>query len=288
MPSIYYLLFSSILLLWVPSVKGFNFWKLILLIFLVVGFLFNFIDIVALGSIIILYTLLLLYKREWRNYFVRFLLFTLIIFLAGALQSHIIPGFNNYLALKSVQISEHGIPYTLYFNIDKSIVGLLILGVTHQTIRNMRSWKNALTSIMKLFIPSSLILIGLSNILGFVNFDPKFPELIYLWAPVNLLLVCVAEEALFRGMIQRELSNIRKFSGSCSWAIAPIILASLIFGLAHFPGGWKYVLLSTVAGFCYGWAYYKTDRIEVSIILHFLVNLTHFLFFTYPALHSLA
>jgi membrane protease YdiL (CAAX protease family) len=45
-----------------------------------------------------------------------------------------------------------------------------------------------------------------------------------------------------------------------------------------------YVVLSTVAGLFYGYAFWKTDRIQSSILVHFSVNLVHFLFFSYPAL----
>lgn len=62
------------------------------------------------------------------------------------------------------------------------------------------------------------------------------------------------------------------------------MLASLMFGLAHFKGGISYVMLATVAGVGYGFVYQKTKRIESSILVHFAVNTIHFLFFTYPAL----
>ena len=63
-----------------------------------------------------------------------------------------------------------------------------------------------------------------------------------------------------------------------------LVLAAVLFGLMHYPGGTKYVLLSTVAGIGYGWTYLRTQRIEASILTHFLVNCIHFVFFTYPAL----
>jgi hypothetical protein len=82
--------------------------------------------------------------------------------------------------------------------------------------------------------------------LGFVHFDPH-------WTPV------------FRGL----------------GADQP---AALLFGLAHAAGGWRYVLLATLAGTGYGLAYRRTVRIESAILAHFAVNVTHLLLFTYPAL----
>ena len=40
--------------------------------------------------------------------------------------------------------------------------------------------------------------------------------------------------------------------------------------------------LAAVAGLLYGLVYNRFRSLEASIILHFSVNLVHFLFFTYP------
>nr|WP_227779860.1 CPBP family intramembrane glutamic endopeptidase [Rickettsia sp. Tenjiku01] len=48
-----------------------------------------------------------------------------------------------------------------------------------------------------------------------------------------------------------------------------------------------YIALSTICGFFYGYAYYKTGKILCSVIVHFGLNLCHVLLFTYPALKTL-
>lgn len=63
-------------------------------------------------------------------------------------------------------------------------------------------------------------------------------------------------------------------------------VAAVLFGLAHFAGGVKYVMLATVAGWGYGAVVQRTGCIEAGILTHFLVNLIHFFCFTYPALTS--
>jgi membrane protease YdiL (CAAX protease family) len=57
----------------------------------------------------------------------------------------------------------------------------------------------------------------------------------------------------------------------------------VLFGLAHIAGGWRYVALATVAGAGYGTVFYRSRRIEASILAHFTLNAVHFLLFTYPA-----
>jgi hypothetical protein len=64
-----------------------------------------------------------------------------------------------------------------------------------------------------------------------------------------------------------------------------LLLVSIFFGVLHYSGGWKYILLATIAGIVYGYIYQKTKRIEASILTHFVLNTLHFLLFTYPALY---
>ena len=96
----------------------------------------------------------------------------------------------------------------------------------------------------------------------------------------NLFFTCIAEEGLFRGFFQEYLSSFKyKYA-----EYVAILIPAVFFGAIHFPGGIKYVILATVAGSLYGWIYKVTRRIEASMLAHFMLNLTHILFFTYPAL----
>ena len=42
------------------------------------------------------------------------------------------------------------------------------------------------------------------------------------------------------------------------------------------------VIFAFIAGIGYGYAYQKSWKIETAILVHFGVNITHFIFFTYP------
>ncbi len=85
------------------------------------------------------------------------------------------------------------------------------------------------------------------------------------------------EEFLFRGLLQNFLSRLSR-SETVGW-----IAASIVFGFSHitnmhFPN-WRYVLLATIAGLFYGWAWRKTGSIFASAIVHASVDvLWHFLF----------
>jgi membrane protease YdiL (CAAX protease family) len=68
-------------------------------------------------------------------------------------------------------------------------------------------------------------------------------------------------------------------------------MARAVFGrctlcAAHFQGGLVYMALACLAGFFYGFAFLKTNKIQSSILLHFAFNTIHFLLFTYPWLNQ--
>jgi uncharacterized protein len=115
-----------------------------------------------------------------------------------------------------------------------------------------------------------------------VQFDFKVTTLFFIWALANLFLTCIAEEAFFRGFVQKQLEEgLKEFQFG---AVIGLLLASLLFGLAHYAGGINYIILATVAGIGYGLVYQQSKSIEASIVTHFLLNAVHFIFFTYPVL----
>ena len=78
--------------------------------------------------------------------------------------------------------------------------------------------------------------------------------------------------------IQQDAAN-----GVITPQFAGLLIAAVLFGVAHYAGGVSAVVLATIAGIGYGWIYWRTSRIEASILAHVLLNTTHILFFTYPA-----
>jgi membrane protease YdiL (CAAX protease family) len=111
----------------------------------------------------------------------------------------------------------------------------------------------------------------------------KLPKIFPVWAWSNLLFTCTAEEALFRGVIQRRLQAGSVWGDASHRGIAGLVIAAIIFGAAHYAGGVWSMVLAAIAGVGYGWMFWRTNRIEASVLAHFLVNTTHILCFTYPA-----
>ncbi len=195
---------------------------------------------------------------------------------------HVFPGFHNPIIVEHVLLSQDSIPYTLRFNFDKALVGLFIIFWLHPLVPDVREFFVMLKKMLPVALISLFVVMMFSFLLGYVRFDTKLPDFLGYWLWANLFFTCVAEEALFRGFLQKQLSlllNKLKYG-----AMIALFVCAILFGLAHAGGGAKYVLLATVAGLGYGMVYYRTQRIESSILLHFVLNSIHILFFSYPAL----
>lgn len=278
----YGLLYLSVVLLWLPGNYKIPTWSFALSISIILGLISHQLKIVAIIPIIFLALAVYYSQVEKVPAFVRLLAKIMIVILSVGLATHQFPGFHNLKVLDHVYISNSGIPFTLYLNYDKTVVGILILGFTVPLIANKNEWLNLFKQLVVKVPIVILIVIIAAFILKFVKLDAKIPHSIFIWAVTNLLFVCMAEEAFFRAFLQKNLFQVmRKIKFGHYWAL---LIAAILFGLSHYAGGARCVILATLAGIGYGWVYLATKRIEGSILSHFGLNLTHFLFLTYPAL----
>ena len=109
---------------------------------------------------------------------------------------------------------------------------------------------------------------------GFVEFDPhwKGPGQWLLMSLGIFFFIALPEEVLFRGLIFNILQRVIRGHGP--WPA--LIISSIIFGLSHLnnpPGDWRYVLLATMAGIAYGWAYLRTGSLLAPSYCHALVDI---------------
>ena len=114
---------------------------------------------------------------------------------------------------------------------------------------------------------------------GLVGWAPKWPALGWLWLANNALLVTLAEEALFRGYVQQQLTA--RWGHHRGGAALAIGAAALLFGLAHLAGGVQWVALASLAGVAYGVAY-RYGGLAAAVLAHLGLNTLHFAGFTYP------
>ncbi|WP_109480922.1 CPBP family intramembrane glutamic endopeptidase [Paraburkholderia sp. C35] len=204
----------------------------------------------------------------------------LFISLAVALSMHWMPGFHNPRVIGPVRFSADAAPFTMYLNLDKPLIGFWLLLVL-PWIQPSHELRTALKAgVLGVLLTSAACLL-VALMIGLVRWEPKLPDVSLLWLLNNLLLVTFTEEALFRGYLQgglRRLLQRRAYADVLS-----LCVASILFGLAHAAGGWRWIVVGTVAGFGYGLAY-RFGGLRAAVFAHFGLNVTHFFLFTYPML----
>lgn len=141
---------------------------------------------------------------------------------------------------------------------------------------NLPRTSRDLTRLLIGFAASAPVLLIAGMLTGFLPpFHPP-PR----WSPLAigdqflaiLAATALPEEVLFRGLIQNAL--MQKFGATTR----TLLLASVIFGLAHLDNGpgplpnWRYAIVATIAGFAYGKVFQSSSSVFASAGLHALVN----------------
>ena len=292
MPVPFVLLVVSICAAWLPPLSVAKLrvhpWAVVYAVALVAAFAQGFLQVSAVVALIVLVALALCVTQATRKV-MYWLAFALLLLLCLALALHKVPGFNNPIVINEVHFSPGAMPFTQYLNFDKGSVGLVLLALMSPKLRRGDRAGRMVAEAAAGYAMTTAVVLGVAFASGLVRFEPKLPAQALLFLATNLFLTCVAEEAFFRALIQDRLRGTRADQpepGDAPWrarAIVAILLSGLLFGIAHAAGGTSMIVMATLAGIGYAAVYARTNRIEAPILVHFGVNATHFLAFTYPA-----
>ncbi|MBB3193032.1 CPBP family intramembrane glutamic endopeptidase [Roseateles terrae] len=293
MPAPFVLLLLSIVAVWLPSVpvnraRGWRVapWLVLYAAAIGLALLQGVVSVTGAAALAMLVLLADTLGRQTRPA-LQGLVFAALLLLVGALCLHAVPGFRNPIAIDAVRFSEDARPFTQYLNFDKGSVGLVLLALLAPRLRREDAVARTLGSTLLLTVAVAGLALGLAVALGMIRWDPKWPPQTLQFLVTNLLLTCVAEEALFRVMVQDKLATgARSVMPQRIHTIVPtglgIVVSALLFGAVHAGGGLGMIVVAAVAGLGYAVAYHWQRRIEVAVLVHFGVNALHFVLFTYP------
>lgn len=285
----YILLAASILSFWLVETKKFP------LLLFSTSFLFalisnqiNWLSLISIGLISAFLYLIYHKKPDFdRKYpkiyiFIRISAILLFVVLAILIFSHKIPGYNNW-RIFDVKLSEYSDSFEFWLNFDKPIIGFMLLLFAYYPVKNNTNFLEIFSrDVFYFFIKAILTIILFGIAISYLTFDPKFPsfEFLLLWGFKMVFFTVIVEELFFRFFIQNHIITFfqkHKSGETIGW-----ILSSILFGLFHIEAGIEFVFLATISGLFYGKIYLKTKRIESAMLLHFIINFIHLIFFAYP------
>jgi len=198
----------------------------------------------------------------------------LLLFIALNLLSHFFPGFNNPKLLDNVRVGALSAPFSMYYNFDKALIPFVLLAAL-PTLYCCKPLRRTRPRNWLLLIASVPLLLLLATAVGGLKLELHYPTWFWQFALANLFFVSLAEEALFRGYLQRRLSQL----------IGPVyglLVSALLFGISHLAGGMLLVAFASLAGVIFGLAWMWSGSLWVAVLFHFALNLLNLLFFTYP------
>lgn len=280
---VYGLLTASILAVWLPrhstQTSRVPPWMILSGVSAGFGLYYGIVEPGGILYLAVLAACCYLVTRRGLNAFIKVISGFVVIGLAVGLFLHRVPFFNNPLVFDGYFLSDQSSVYTKYWNFDKAAAGLILLAYFGDICRSRYDWKALARQSSIISIVTIVLAFSLALTFGYIKIDITFTSAYFAWAWANLFFTCLSEEMLFRGFLQKHLAAL---SDKKIYKVSIVVLVGILFGLAHFAGGTTYVMLASVAGIGYGYAYHVTGRIESAVLTHFLLNSAHFLFFTYP------
>lgn len=277
----YFFILFSICSIWLFEKKRFALSFAIL--GLIIGFIVDLINAYGTLVIIVFGFSSWLYYRKGSHKFMRFTAFLSMAIIGFLLIASYIPGIENWRIIDAELIGESTVHYSLLLYVDKAFVAICLGVFGFIPLRRKLHLKYVMLRMLPVSIITLLLLSSLGLLLGVVNIDIKLPDLWLIWAITNLLTMCVSDELYHRFFL---LAGIARFLGNgIPGKIIALIVSASMCTLTH-PGPVNYMFMVFLAGIMFGVVFLQTRRVEATIILHFTVNVIHFLLFSYPMLHN--
>jgi len=260
--------------------KAIEIWKILFCVLVAFSLATGYIKPIAIIWLIIPFVAFT-YENKISNKYVFFVYRLALFIYLLAMGLNLFPGFNKFVLVPEQLLGNSGTPFGLSYTLAKPIAGLIVFGFIASRTKSFTELKTTLFSargFLNWFVPAVLLLC-IGYLIG-LKVDIKWLAWFPLFFLTNLTLTVVQEEAFFRSFIQQPLHN--RF-GKKLW-ILPV--AALPFALVHTPHGHVNLIafygVLFLAGMLYAWSYYKSERLESVIATHWMVNIVHILFLTYP------
>ena len=224
---------------------------------------------------------LLFFKFEVSNW-AKTALWLIIFCLSTFMMQGVFLGFKDWKILINETVSANAAAYTLNLDIAAAFTGLGLLLFGFKNISKKKVFIDSLTKAAPAMILCLVIIMLSALTVGIVQFEPKMPNFLLTWMLINLFVFSISQEMVFRYFLLGSLLDILegyRFAGLFSMLVCSAIYLTYLMPLTL-----GYAVAAFIASMFFSYVFVKTRKVEMSIILHFMLNLMHILLFTYPML----
>lgn len=185
-----------------------------------------------------------------------------LVLLALALALHHVPGF---APLTWPGGFSREAARDLVWPFDKAAAALLLLGLV-----GVRPGRVPITHGLPGVAGGACLIAALAVAAGLTQWSPAIPAGLGPWIVANLMIVALAEETFFRGLLQNGLERLLTPHTTHAGTIA-LLTVAVLFGLAHLPWGAGFACGAVLAGVFYGIAF-RAGGLIAAVFAHALTN----------------
>lgn len=241
----------------------------------ILGYMSGLLHLYAIIPLALLFILLLVLASVEMEGMRRLIVLIAVVVLSFFFILHITPGFKSWLLFQPLGLKK-GVRWYL----ETPFLALFITTLYHPLLQSKKEWMRMIWQAVPIIFLQVVIIIYFAMSWGLISPNVNFSIAFFAWALGYLFCIVLPQEALFHGVIQKELERLphNKINIALSIAIPTVAFVCLQLFMQF---SFLYLILLCLSGLGYSILYYMTKSIESSILCRLVLNSIYFIFFTY-------
>lgn len=266
-------IFAALISLWIRATPWI--WGSLAVASAGLGYLAGLLNVYSIISLILLFILLLVLANMEIEGMKRFIVLIAVVVLSFLFLLHILPGFRSWLLSQ-----PFGLKRGVRWYLETPFLGLFITTLYHPLLQSKKEWMRMVWQTIPMIFLQIIVIIYFAMSWGLISPNVNFSLAFFPWALGYLFCIILPQEALFHGVIQKELQRLPNNRLNTVLSIAIPTVAFICLQL-FMQFSFLYLILLTLSGIGYSLLYHITKNIESSVLCRFILNSIYFVFFTY-------
>lgn len=266
-------IFVALISLWIRPTPWI--WGTLAILSGVLGYIGGLLHIYSIIPLALLFILLLVLANLEMEGIRRLIILLAVIVLSFFFILHITPGFTSWLLFQ-----PPGLKKGVQWYLETPFLGLFITTLYHPLLQSKKEWMRMIWQAIPIIFLQIALIMYFTMSWRLISPNVNFSLAFFPWAFGYLFCIVLPQEALFHGVIQKELERLPHNTLNIALSIAIPTLSFICLQL-FMQFSFLYLIILCLSGLGYSILYYLTKSIESSIICRFILNSIYFVFFTY-------